>query len=463
MAKKTNVEDNAMAKKTNIEDNALVKKTNIEDNTLVKKTNVEGNTIVKELKKSKKPKKRRKSKNLLNIFTWFGKGVKGMEEAHKKGEKQMNEMDSKFKGTLLFAGHIFFWACWPLFAISTSKYYKYIREKPPSSVDNTVIDSVDKIVIDSVDKIVLGSVDNSVINSADNISIDVVKDTIFSWFPLTVMILSGLILILFSLIRWFYCHKKYNSLESSSNKDNPSSNKDNPSNNKNKPSNNKNNPYSTLAEDWSFICFITAAFILIVFGSTFLLEPIVKGYGSGFNYFTSLRRDEYQDWYIAIVLVSMFVLSLIMLARVRWWAATFFIGVAVSLFILIAPRILGDADGVEDWLRNNYLLISTISMASGIALPFILMGTDKKIPDWSARTNVKICQKAAVRALVVPGLIFTFISSSEIISVNAPTYLPVNAPTNSTNGEQTYNHDFTNNAIVLDDKSININYEEIIQ
>ena len=410
----------------------MAKKTNIEDNTLVKKTNVEGNTIVKELKKLKSPKKSKKSKNLLS---WLGKGIKNMEKAHKGGEKHIKKMDSKFKGTLLFAGHIFFWACWPLFAISTSKYYKYIRENPPSSVDNTVIDSVDKIV--------LGSVDSSVINSANNISADSVKDTLFSGISLTTMIISGLFLVLFALIRCFYCRKKYNSPESSSNKD--------------KPSNNKNNSYSTLAEDWSFICFITGVFIFIVLTSTFLLEPILKVYDSGFNYLTSLRRGEYQDWYVAIVLLSMFILSLMMLARVRWWAATFFIGVAVSLFILIAPRILGVPDGVGDWVAANGLLISTIAIASGVTLPFILMRTDKKIMDWSMRTNVDICQRAAVRALIVPGFIFTLISNSEII----PVTVPIHAPTNSTNGEQTHNHDFTNNAIAFDDKLININYEEV--
>ena len=332
----------------------------------------------------------------------LNKSIVSMQKAYTSVEKTVQKTPPRLKTGLSLLATVIFWISWPFFAVYTGKHY--------NSLKNVIEDSVNVTVADSV------------------------KDTVASGIPITVAIISGLLLIMISFIKFIYYLLKHNG------------NKD-------------NSQYAGLAGDWFFILVITIMFMIAVVFGTSLLKIVHGAYDFGLIYFTSLGKDEDPDWYIAIVMVSILILSLVMLARFRWWAATFFIGVAVSLFILIAPRILGDPDGVGDWVAANRLLILTISMASGVALPFIVMGTDQKISDWGMRTNVKICQKAAVRALVVPGLIFTFVSTSEIIPVNEPTH----APTNSTNGEQTHNHDFTNNAIVLADKSININYEEIIQ
>ncbi len=108
------------------------------------------------------------------------------------------------------------------------------------------------------------------------------------------------------------------------------------------------------------------------------------------------------------------------LSRTFWWFFTGIIGIIVAAFIVIVPPLFENIQFKE----MNWVVNISVILASGVVLPFIAakeVGANKT-PKMSGSMLFSI----GIKSLAVPGLVFAFISST-----NLNTYTPKNV-TNTT-------------------------------
>ena len=120
----------------------------------------------------------------------------------------------------------------------------------------------------------------------------------------------------------------------------------------------------------------------------------------------------------ALFLTTVFI---VITSRTYWWFATAIIGIIVASFILIVPPLFENIP----LNKMNWVVNILVIAASGVVLPFIAAKEIGTIAPGGMNRSTLI--SVGIKSLAVPGLVFAFISST-----NLNTY----TPKNETNGTE---------------------------
>ena len=169
--------------------------------------------------------------------------------------------------------------------------------------------------------------------------------------------------------------------------------------------------------DWWIILGGAISLIIVVCWGGHIFNLFADIYKNGDRYFLDFTQERIKNEEVILSILFMLLLGIIMLMRYFWWVSVSSMGFMVALFITITPQLFTDPSNIIDWLDRKWPLIITVAIVSAIVLPVMVFGTNKVRHEQSKiveRINWDICQKAAMKSLIVPGLVVTFISSAGI-------------------------------------------------
>lgn len=171
-------------------------------------------------------------------------------------------------------------------------------------------------------------------------------------------------------------------------------------------------------KNWQVILIMSVGYMVLTFVFPGASEILTQAFGENtLEYLQKTFTDLNQESALIFSFVCISLTLLVILIKRHWFVATSLIGIFIASFVLLAPSILKGIERFGQLIAEQGLGIFLIVVVSGIVLPFMVYSSlnSKKSPIKSnTPPNFDIIKFAAIRALIVPGLIFSFINSADI-------------------------------------------------
>ncbi len=170
--------------------------------------------------------------------------------------------------------------------------------------------------------------------------------------------------------------------------------------------------------NWRGLLIIFLGYMALTFAFPIVSGILTQAFGENpLEYLQKTFKDLNQESALIFSFVCISLTLLVILIKRHWFVTTSLIGIFIASFILLAPSILKGIERFGQLIEEQGLGIFLIVVVSGIVLPFMVYSAlnSKESPIKSnTPPNFDIIKFAAIRALIVPGLIFSFINSADI-------------------------------------------------